>query len=195
MNAGVHSGLSDEKHRQAMKEAVWLFFWCIFRQTKPNGLVLGGAEITYERIRRDTHHPLRSLQRWMRTLVERGYLEVTYLNYKRMRIRVLNPKKHRGKQIPLPIGSGLVIKPGEKLSAKTGESSLSKVADGATRNGGSKQSLIRSHISLTPAKDDCEFCLGTGFKAVPRTDGLPGTWAVRCDHKPARPELVKAATA
>lgn len=31
------------------------------------------------------------------------------------------------------------------------------------------------------AQDDCEKCLGTGFKMEQRTDGAPGEWAVPCE--------------
>lgn len=101
MNVGIHSGLIHRKHADAMGMGVWLFMWCVLRQTRHDGLVLGGAPITYGLIRKDLDYPKRTLRRWLYDLRTAGYIEVSYLNYRELRLRVLNPKKYLFRQLPL----------------------------------------------------------------------------------------------
>lgn len=106
INSGIRSGLITAKHYSQMGEAVWLYNWCVTRQTIQRhgvGLVLRGREITYEYIIEDTEEEgycftERTLRRWMRRLVGMAYLEVRYTIYKRMVIRILKAKKFTDKQ-------------------------------------------------------------------------------------------------
>ena len=61
-----------------MGSAVWLYAWLILRQTHqhgPIGFVLGGAPITYREIQQETGFNPRTLERWMQTLREHGYVQ------------------------------------------------------------------------------------------------------------------------
>jgi hypothetical protein len=193
MNIGLHDGIIHEDHRQKMGEAIWLYKWLVKRQTRRNGLVLGGAPITYDRIHQETLYPVRNMQRWMARLREKAYVEVTYLNYKAMKIRILRPKKFGFKQIPLPLeqtaksgGSSQGVPP-----AKSGGSVPPYVADGSVKSGGSKQSGTLSS-NETPERE----------RALP--DGIAGLvplplWldfiAIRIKkHKPNTPGVVAILT-
>jgi hypothetical protein len=67
-NSGIRSGLFEKKHSDAMGEAIFLYGWLVTKQTKPNGLVLGGRHLTYEDIAAETGWPRRTLQRWINIL-------------------------------------------------------------------------------------------------------------------------------
>jgi hypothetical protein len=84
-----------------MGQAVWLYLWCLKHQTRRNGLVLGGSPLTHTRINIQLGQSLRTLKRWLKVLRLRGYIEVTYLDHKRLRIRILKSKKFGFKQLPL----------------------------------------------------------------------------------------------
>ena len=101
MNIGVRHGLLDAKHTHAMGKAILLFEWLVSRQTKENGLVLGGKPITYADIAADTGWAARTLRRWMGKLVEKQYVSLKYSVYSRMVIHVLNQKKFESLQLPL----------------------------------------------------------------------------------------------
>jgi hypothetical protein len=151
VNIGVHDGILDQKHVDAMGAAVFLYLWCLRHQTKHNGLVLGGAPITYAQINKRLGQPERTLQRWMQSLVAGGYLELTYLNYKMMRIRILKSKKFNYKQIPLKLDHTPKMADSTPYpSAKNGGLVPPKMADSTTKNGGSKQSVIVDYIESTP---------------------------------------------
>ncbi len=103
MKIGVESGLVDAKHYEKMGAAVWLFLWCVWRQTKRNGLVLGGMPLTYDEIATRSGFPARKLRYWLKTLVDHHYIEVTYLNFKMLRLRVVKQKKWTAEQGRLPL--------------------------------------------------------------------------------------------
>lgn len=125
-----------------MSDAVWLYDWFLWRQTRRNGLVLGGAPLTYARIKEQTGYPIRNMQRWLKKLTQNGYVEVTYLNFKQMRIRVLKSKKFGFKQLSLAIEQPPATTGGTSPgpSAKSGGRVPPKVAGQATKSGGFKQS-------------------------------------------------------
>jgi hypothetical protein len=185
VNIGLHEGISDEKHRLQMGPAIWLYLWLVRRQTRPNGMVLGGSPITYDMIHEQTGHPVRSLQRWMSILADLpdqkfAYIELSYLSFKQMRLRVLKPKKFGFRQIPLPMeeiagGPAASAQP----SAKSGGSFTSKVADIHAKSGGFKQSG-----SLRNSESERE----SGFE--PPVDWIPfGPWRgyVRMRERIGRP--------
>lgn len=96
INSGVRSGLWDAKHAGAMGMSVFLFGWCVTRQTTQRhgeGLVLRGKPISYAQIAAETGFPESTLRKWMRKLVAAKYLDVKYTVYKLMVIRVLKAKK------------------------------------------------------------------------------------------------------
>ena len=154
MNAGVWLGLFEHKHYARMGDAIWLFGWLVGRQTRRNGLILGGAPMTYERITTDTGIPTRTLRRWMATLKAEGYIEISYLNFKQMRIRICNPKKFSARQLGLKMKeepsatsglyeNGETAKSGrydEEPSANSGRSVRPEVAGTPAKSGRFKQS-------------------------------------------------------
>lgn len=95
---GARGGLIDEKHRKAMGEAVFLFMWCLLRQTGQHdgwGIVLYGKTVTYDFIHGETGFAFRTLQRWMAILVGAGYLHVEHVQ-RGMVIRIAKAKKWGG---------------------------------------------------------------------------------------------------
>ncbi len=134
----LFAGLLDERHRRKMGEAIWLFAWLIHRQTKMDGLVLGGQTLSYKRIASETGYPLRSLRRWMKRLARAGYIEVAHGVYKRLVVRVLNQKKYGGKQWAL-------FADGPRMAVLNGPN----VADIGTKNGRSKDDI---HLDIHKEK-------------------------------------------
>lgn len=151
MNIGVHDGILDKKHVDIIgRSPLSLYLWCLRHQTKPNGLVLGGAPVTYKRINERLGQSTRTLERWMKILRDSGYIEVTHLSYKMMKIRVLKAKKFAFKQYPLPMEQS--AKSGgieSRVSAKSGGLVPPKVADIGDKSGGFKQSVIMREIEST----------------------------------------------
>lgn len=151
MNIGLHGGLTEEKHRAAMGHAIWLYMWLIKRQTRRNGLVLGGAPLTYERIQGETHYAIKTMKRWMAQLRAGGYIEVFYLNFKMMRITILKSKKFGFKQLSLPMEQGPDVAHKKKSTqgpdvALTTPVWAPKVAPRHPKSGPSKQSgTLRSN--------------------------------------------------
>lgn len=131
MNIGKQSGAVHRFHAEKMGMAVYLFDWCLWRQTKGSGLIYGGAPVTYAMIQKDTAFATRTLERWMSTLVQHKYVEVTYLNYCKMRIKVLNSKKFTARQSSIKWGST----PPEVADSKP-PFSPPEVAEGFTKCGG-----------------------------------------------------------
>lgn len=152
MNIGLHDGLLDPKHISAMGTSVFLYLWCLRHQTKSNGLVLGGSPITYEKINERLGQSERTVRRWMKSLRDNGYVEVTYLNFKMMRLCVLKSKKFNFRQLPLPMHMNRpdVAGRADVLSAKSGRSVRPNVADTPAKNGRSKQSGKEKEIEPTP---------------------------------------------
>jgi hypothetical protein len=77
-NAGLRGVLFEARHQQRMGAAVWLYGWLVLRQTHQSGSigwVLGGSPISYHEIEEETGFNSRTLERWMRTLRQHGYIE------------------------------------------------------------------------------------------------------------------------
>ena len=115
LNIGARGGLVDEKHRSRMGDSIWLFLWCLHRQTTQNGttgLVLSGHAVTYQMIELDTGIKSRTLRRWMARLKKHGYLEVTRAENALAGnvIRVLNAKKFTPAQGALKLSANPVEK-------------------------------------------------------------------------------------
>ena len=104
MNAGLHGGLFEWKHIVAMNSGpMGLFGWLVLRQTRTNGLVLGGKILTYEGILIDMKAPkpkgkLRTIKRWMSTLVSKQYVAIKRMPNHGIIVQILNPKKHGSRQ-------------------------------------------------------------------------------------------------
>lgn len=90
-NVGLHSGLLDAKHIEALGKAVWLFLWCVRRQTDNEGWVLGGKVITARSIAGELNLPLRTVQRWLGQV--EPYVEISRVTGTGLRLRVKNQKK------------------------------------------------------------------------------------------------------
>lgn len=77
-NAGLRGVLFEARHHERMGSAIWLYGWLVLRQTHQQGTtgwVLGGAPVSYREIEEETGFNCRTLERWMRTLREYGYIE------------------------------------------------------------------------------------------------------------------------
>ncbi len=81
----ITNNLLDPKHREAMKESVWLFMWFLDKMTSidENGIgkVLGGKPIKYEDIKADLGISVRTYRRWTDQLKEKGYINVLRTPY------------------------------------------------------------------------------------------------------------------
>jgi hypothetical protein len=76
----VAPGLIAPKHRRAMKGAIWVFLWCIDKQTDSDGLVFGGRPVTREEIARGLGLSSRQTARFLDALVLRKYVTAKRVN-------------------------------------------------------------------------------------------------------------------
>jgi hypothetical protein len=77
-NTGLRGVLFEARHYKRMGAALWLYGWLVLRQTHQQGgtgWVLGGSPVTYREIEEETGFNHRTLERWMRTLRQHGYIE------------------------------------------------------------------------------------------------------------------------
>lgn len=77
-NTGLRGVLFEARHFERMGSAVWLYGWLVLRQTHQSGglgWVLGGAPVSYREIKEETGFNCRTLERWMHTLRQQGYIE------------------------------------------------------------------------------------------------------------------------
>jgi len=97
---GVESGLLEYKHFEAMGSAVWLFMWLVHRQTRKSGLVLGGMPLNYQEIasRMGPGYKPRLVRLWLDRLRQTGYVSISHLSYKMLRVTVMKPKKWGAEQ-------------------------------------------------------------------------------------------------
>lgn len=94
-STGLRGVLFEAKHYERMGAAIWLYGWLVLRQTHQSGSVgwvLGGAPIHYCEIQEETGFAPKTLERWMRTLRERGYIE-TQTTQRGLVVRILKAKK------------------------------------------------------------------------------------------------------
>jgi hypothetical protein len=77
-NAGLRGVLFEARHYERMGAAIWLYGWLVLRQTHQQGdigWVLGGAPISYREIEEETGFNVRTLERWMHSLRQHGYIQ------------------------------------------------------------------------------------------------------------------------
>lgn len=94
-NVGLRGVLFEASHFEKMGTAIWLYGWLALRQTHQCdgfGWVLGGAPVNYREIEEETGFNRRTLERWMRTLREHGYV-LTQAAPSGIVIRITRPKK------------------------------------------------------------------------------------------------------
>jgi hypothetical protein len=100
---GAKGGLVSQKHRRRMGEAIWLFLWCLTRQTDMNeageGVVYYGRPIPLRELAADTDFPIGTLHRWMDLLIKQDYIRVEIRSNEGTIFWVLNAKdKAKGKK-------------------------------------------------------------------------------------------------
>lgn len=111
--------------RRDCGQALPLQMWFILRQTRANGMVMAGAPVEYERIQKELELPDRTIRRWLVRLQQKGYIRVTHLNFKKLRVCVLKSPKYTAQK-------SLEFKPShrpevaEGLSARSGRYSGQK---------------------------------------------------------------------
>lgn len=75
---GAKGGLLEEKHRRAMRDAVWLFLYLLMRQTQINeageGVVRYGNPTSRTDIAADTGWSDANIKRWTARLIRGGYV-------------------------------------------------------------------------------------------------------------------------
>jgi len=77
-NAGLRGVLFEARHYERMGAAIWLYGWLVLRQTHQQGdvgWVLGGAPISYREIEEETGFNVRTLERWIHSLRQHGYIQ------------------------------------------------------------------------------------------------------------------------
>ena len=92
----VNCGLLEPEHIDRMGIAVWLFLWCIDRQTREKdglGWVYGGKLLTHEEIAEEMGRRERTVRRWCKLLENEDYIVVIHGHQKRMKIGVKKPTK------------------------------------------------------------------------------------------------------
>lgn len=144
---GIIGALIDEKHYQAMGDALWLFAYLVHRQTKPNGLVLGGKPITDEEIGVETRIPIKTIRRMRSILRDYPYIE-TIRTPRGLRYRILKPKKFAYKQEQLPMEEIVSDSP------EWGNHSESDYPENGNRVPQTGQSNIRQAVDLQNSKPD-----------------------------------------
>ena len=81
-----------------MGAALWLYGWLVLRQTSQSedvGLVLGGKPVSYREIEEETGFARKTLERWMRILPQKGYVE-TIAMPAGVVVRIMKAKKFKG---------------------------------------------------------------------------------------------------
>jgi hypothetical protein len=94
-NAGLHGVLFEARHCERMGAAIWLYGWLVLRQThqaEEVGWVLAGTPLNYREIEEETGFNRRTLERWMRTLREHGYV-LTEATASGIIVRITKAKK------------------------------------------------------------------------------------------------------
>lgn len=88
----VSSGIIEVKHVHNIGEAIWVYLWCLDKQTGRHGRVLGGKPVTYEAIGGQIGIDSRTVQRHIRRLENYAYLG-SERTPKGLRFRILFQKK------------------------------------------------------------------------------------------------------
>lgn len=98
----ITNNLLDPKHREAMKESVWLFMWLLDKMTSISeegiGKVLGGKPIKYEEIKKDLGISRITFIRWTEMLKKGGYI-ITIRTPYGLSFSVNKAKKKFGKKV------------------------------------------------------------------------------------------------
>lgn len=144
-----------------MGDAIWLFLWCLKRQTtelKGIGYVYYGQPITYERIHKETKHSIRSIRRWMSKLLLEGYIR---LERKRAgnRIMILNAKKFKRNY-------------GEQRLAKSGHPEWPNVDTHIAKSGHSQRIQVQENQQFDLDALSITSLNLHGTKMRPRADAL-----------------------
>ena len=106
----ITNNLLDPKHREAMKESVWLFMWLLDKITSISeegiGKVLGGKPVKYKDIKEDLGISRMTFMRWTEMLKSSGYIFTIRTPYG-LSFSVNKAKKVFGKKVDNPwIASG-----------------------------------------------------------------------------------------
>ena len=150
----VSSGLIERKHRMNIGGAIWIYLWCLDKQTGSHGKVLGGKPVTYEEIATQAGESRRQAIRHIRTLEEYGYIE-TVQTPQGISIRVLEQKKFThggGDKNVTSRGDNSDTPRGDRKGTNTKNVTPPGVTRMATRGDKDGYSNIR-HLKLTPEVD------------------------------------------
>lgn len=97
----IYSGLLEPKHCKQIGTAIWLFLWCISATTTEKtrdgvtwGIVLGNKPMRMEELSETFGVHEKTVRRWVDTLEEHGYIQVTRAP-KGLIFTVKNSKKYK----------------------------------------------------------------------------------------------------
>lgn len=111
---GAKGGLICEKHRRCMGDSVWLFLWCLLRQTQVSesgeGVVNHGHPVSRAQIADETGYPEWQVKKWLDTLRRTEYIRtethpegvVIFVQNAKEKRRGVGPSQHRVKPLPGP---------------------------------------------------------------------------------------------
>jgi hypothetical protein len=208
-STGLRGVLFEAGHYERMGAAIWLYGWLVLRQTHQSGTVgwvLGGAPIHYREIEEETGFAPKTLERWMRTLREQGYIE-TQPTTRGLIVRILKAKKfaQRFPQASRKNGARATkseagppqecgAQPAEIFSAQSVAERIgsSYIEESKTK---SLLALISSEVRKQLERQNPQtFCLGKNkirFRSAPpgsRTENLEGSLPSRSvDQSSSRP--------
>ncbi|MFC6546041.1 helix-turn-helix domain-containing protein [Cohnella cellulosilytica] len=84
----MYSGLLEPGHYNKIGSAIWLFLWCVSATTAEKekegtvwGIVLGNKPIKREDLASQFGVAERTVQRWIDTLEQQGYIRITRAPY------------------------------------------------------------------------------------------------------------------
>jgi len=144
-NTGLRGVLFEARHYERMGAALWLYGWLVLRQTHQSGSdgwVLGGAPVSYREIEEETSFQRKTIERWMRTLRNHGYIE-TEATRRGVVIRIKKAKKFAqptlknadgarnfaGRAPQLCGGTGVKSTSNQTPAARIGSSSVARLND------------------------------------------------------------------
>src|SRR5438067_159549 len=68
-SVGLQNGIIDQKHFEAIGQAIWLYIWLLNKQVKTTDKVLGGKPITYNMFAESYPEiPRQTYMRWLARL-------------------------------------------------------------------------------------------------------------------------------
>lgn len=161
----VKNDLLDPKHFEAMGIAVWLYMWLLDHVTKIDddgkGWVLGGKPIKFEEVTAELGMSQDSYTRWIQTLVDYPYIEVTRTGYGII-FKILKAKKRFRKPMEpdsaevrnqIPQKRGTSIRTSAESNKTVSVDSISKTSAKAENESENSEIQYETDEDFVPTRD------------------------------------------